>query len=76
MSYMTLEADIAHGQVIVKEPAKLPVTGKALVTIVDSGVPATAGLRPLEALEALQQHLKLDDRKASEWMRIVREARR
>ena len=76
MSYMTLEADIDHGQIIVKEPAKLPVSGKALVTIMDSGGAPTAALTPLQALEALQGHLKLDNRKAAEWMEMVREARR
>ena len=31
---------------------------------------------PLEALEALQKHLHLDDQKVAAWMATVRDARR
>lgn len=40
MSYLTLEAAIEHGQVIVKEPGRLPEKGRGLLTIlsvVDGG---------------------------------------
>lgn len=33
MGYLTLEADIDHGRITVAEPDKLPVTGKALLTV-------------------------------------------
>jgi hypothetical protein len=33
-------------------------------------------LSPLQALESLQQHLRLDAARAAEWMTSVREARR
>ena len=36
MAYLTMEADIDHGRVIPKEPEKLPETGKALLTVLDS----------------------------------------
>jgi hypothetical protein len=36
MSYLTLAAEIDHGHITVSEPDKLPVTGKALLTVLDS----------------------------------------
>jgi hypothetical protein len=36
MSYLTMEAAIDHGRITVAEPDKLPVTGKALLTVLDS----------------------------------------
>ena len=36
MAYLTLAADIDHGRITVTEPDKLPVTGKALLTVLDS----------------------------------------
>jgi hypothetical protein len=46
-------------------------------------LPATGGntseppkRTPLEALEALQKHLHLDDQKVAAWMATVRDARR
>jgi hypothetical protein len=33
-------------------------------------------LTPMQALDALQKHLRLDARQAAEWMNVVREARR
>lgn len=41
MGYLTLEADIDHGRITVAEPDKLPVTGKALLTVL-----ATPARRP------------------------------
>jgi hypothetical protein len=38
MAYLTLEAEINHGQITVAEPGKLPVTGKALLTVLDAPV--------------------------------------
>ena len=77
MSYVTLEVEIDHGQVVVSEPAKLPEKGKGLLTVLEPTAPATSGqLTPLEALEALQKHLKLDSKMAAEWMAAVRDARR
>ena len=36
MANLTLEATIDHGRITVAEPEKLPVTGKALLTVLDS----------------------------------------
>ena len=38
--------------------------------------PAQPALAPLQALDALQKHLRLDASKAAAWMNPVREARR
>ena len=76
MSYLTLEIEIDHGKVVPKEPGRLPQTGTGLLTIFqpeDNGRPA---LTPLQALDALQKHLRLDAPKAAAWMNVVREARR
>jgi len=77
MSYLTVDVDIDHGRLVVAELGKLPEMGKGLLTVLEPATPSTAGkLTPLEALEALQKHLKLDDKKAAEWMATVRAARR
>jgi len=77
MSYLTVEVEIDHGRVTTAEPGKLPERGKGLLTVLEPAVqPGSAGLTPLEALEALQKHLKLDEKKAAEWMAAVRDARR
>ena len=36
MAYLTMKAEIDHGRITVAEPDKLPVTGKALLTVLDS----------------------------------------
>jgi hypothetical protein len=79
MSYLTQEVEIDHGRVIPSEPGQLPENGKGLLTILPAtteektGVP---GRTPLEALEALQKHLQLDDKKVEAWMATVHDARR
>jgi len=76
MSYLTLEVEIDHGKVVPKEPGQLPQTGSGLLTIFQSKPNAQPQLAPLQALEALQKHLRLDAKKTAEWMTVVREARR
>jgi hypothetical protein len=76
MSYLTLEVEIDHGKVLAKEPEKLPETGRGLLTILSPAGEKLADLTPLQALEALQKHLNLDEKKAAEWMATVRDARR
>lgn len=39
MSYVTLEVDIDHGQIVLREPGKLPEKGSGLLTILP-GSPA------------------------------------
>lgn len=36
MAYLTMEASIDHGRITVAEPDKLPVTGRALLTLLES----------------------------------------
>ena len=76
MSYVTLEAEITDGKVVVSEPAKLPESAQALVTILGPVTAKPNTVAPLDALDALQKHLKLDERKAADWMAAVRDARR
>jgi hypothetical protein len=77
MSYLTLEVEIDRGRIVPAEPEKLPEKGKGLLTVLERAeATAEPKLTPLEALEALQKHLKLDEKKAAEWMAIVRDARR
>jgi hypothetical protein len=77
MSYLTVEVEIDHGRLVVAEAGRLPDKGKGLLTVLEPAPPTASGkLTPLEALEALQKHLKLDDKKAAEWMATVRDARR
>ena len=76
MSYLTLEVEIAHGKVVTKEPSKLPEKASGLLTIFQPNAPEQSKLTPLEALDALQNHLQLGAKKAVEWMATIREARR
>ncbi len=74
MGYLTLEVEIDHGKVVAKIPAQLPDKASGLLTIFQPDTPGR--LTPLQALEALQKHLRLDSPKAVEWMDSVRAARR
>ena len=77
MSYVTIEVEIKDGQVVPREPERLPRKGKGLLTVTEpSQETANKTLSPLEAFELLQQHLKLDQKKADEWMETIRNARR
>jgi hypothetical protein len=69
MSYLTLEVEIDHGKVTVKDPAKLPEKASGLLTIFQSQTSEAANLTPLQALETLQQYLRFDAGKAAAWMR-------
>ena len=76
MSYLTLEVEIDHGKVVLKEPSRLPESGSGLLTIFQPDANGQSKLTPLQALEALQKHLRLDAKKATDWMNAVHEARR
>jgi hypothetical protein len=77
MSYLTVEVEIDHGRLVVAEPGKLPEKGRGLLTVLEPFTqPASGKLTPLEALEALQKHLKLNEKQAAQWMAAVRDARR
>jgi hypothetical protein len=77
MSYLTVEVQIDHGRLVAAEPEKLPQKGKGLLTVLEPIPDAkSASLKTLQALEELQQHMKLDEEKAAAWMTMVRDARR
>ena len=76
MSYRTVEVDIDHGHVLAKGSQSLPEKGSGLLTILRSDTVNRAAISPIQALESLQKHLRLDAAKAMEWMTSVREARR
>ena len=76
MSYLTLEVEIDHGKVVAKGLSKLPEKASGLLTIFQPNAPGQPNLSPLQALDALQKHLRLDAKKAVEWMAAIREARR
>ena len=65
MSYLTLEVEIDRGRVVAKEPGRLPEKGSGLLTILQSGEDGRPRPSPLQALDALQRHLKLDAGKGS-----------
>jgi len=74
MSLLTLEVEIQHGQVVPREPDKVPESGRGLLTILSSSSAAAPSL--LQVLERLQEHLHLDERQAADWMARVQDARR
>ena len=76
MSYLTFEVEIDHGHVLAKGTESLPERASGLLTIFSSEAVDRAAISPLQALESLQKHLRLDAAKAAEWMASVREARR
>jgi len=76
MSYLTVEVEIDHGKVVPKDPSRLPEKGTGLLTIFQPAAAGQSKLTPLQALDALQKHLRLDAKQAAEWMTTVREARR
>ena len=67
MAYLTLAAEIDHGRITVAEPDKLPLTGKALLTVLDS-----PDRKPdWNKIEAVLGTLKTDV-DAAEWERQIR----
>ena len=76
MSYLTVEVEIDHGHVSSKGAEALPDKASGLLTIFPSEPLNGTTTSPLQALESLQKHLRLDSTKAAEWMASVREARR
>jgi hypothetical protein len=75
MSYLTVEVEIDHGHVLAKGGESLPEKASGLLTIFQSDEVSRVGI-PLQALESLQKHLRLDAARAAEWMASVHEARR
>ena len=76
MSYVTMEVEIDHGRVISKGHEVLPDKASGLLTILNPPEVPAGKMSPIEALEALQEHLRLDEAGAARWMESVRDARR
>ena len=76
MSYLTVEVEINHGKVLSRGAEALPEKAIGLLTIFQPDAVNRAPEAPLQALEALQKHLQLDEGKAADWMASVRQARR
>ena len=75
MSYLTVAVEIDHGRVSVKGAESLPDKASGLLTILPSNTVDAATLSPLQALESLQKHLRLDAAGATEWAASVHDAR-
>ena len=67
MAYLTMEADIDHGRIIPKEPEKLPASGKALLTVLES----VTHKPDLEVIKSVLGSLKTDI-DVVEWQRRQR----
>ena len=76
MSYRTVEVELDHGHVLAKGAESLPEKASGLLTIFHSDAVSRPAISPLQALESLQQHLRLEADGASEWMKAIHEARR
>ncbi|MGD1085753.1 MAG: hypothetical protein ABSA47_13530 [Verrucomicrobiota bacterium] len=68
MTYVTIEAEIANGQIVPKESAELPEHGRALVTLLPEG-PRCPNWVTVEAVLGQIQRAGLD---SSAWQRQVR----
>ena len=58
------------------KPGRAEFANTACTALEPAEGSAQPKLTPLQALEALQKHLKLDEKQAAEWMATVRDARR
>jgi len=76
MSYITLEIEIDHGRVVAKGTDQLPDKATGLLTILHPAPKESNEASVLGALEALQAHLRVDERMAAQWMATVRDSRR
>ena len=74
--YRTVVVEIDHGQVSAKGAESLPEKASGLLTIFPADGVNAGAMSPLQALESLQEHLRLDAAQAAEWMTAVRDARR
>jgi hypothetical protein len=75
MSYRTLVIEIDHGKVTAKEEGQLPDKATGFFTILPPAH-ATGQKSVLEALEALQSYLRVNEETAANWMATVNSARR
>ncbi len=68
MTYTTIEANIANGQIVPKESAQPPERGLALVTIM-SGAPRHTNWETVESVLGILNRPSLD---SSAWQRQIR----
>ena len=68
MTYVTIEADIADGQIIPKAGTTLPAHGRALVTLLPEASPPT-NWEMVESALGLLQRPNLD---STDWQRQIR----
>ena len=68
MIYVTIEADIAGGQIVLKENAQLPERGRALVTLLPD-IPRRPNWETVESVIGALRRSELD---SSAWQREVR----
>ena len=66
MSYRTVEVEVDHGRVLAKGAESLPERASGLLTIFQSDAVNRTANSPLQALELLQKHLRLDAAGAAE----------
>ena len=73
-----MQVEIDNGRIMTHEVEKVPRRCKALLIILESLDQAedVGKMTPIEAFEALQKHLNLDEAKAKAWMDMIRDARR
>ena len=80
MAYVTMEAEIDHGRIIPAEPEKLPPTGKALLTVIESPAREPDWDKVMSLLGTMQNKMdglaveresrtEWDDRERSQWGR-------
>ncbi len=70
MPYLTLEAQIDHGRITVAEPEKLPATGKAFLTVLDTPVLAPDWNKVMSLLGTMQNKvngLAVEREARAEW---------
>ncbi len=71
-----MEVEIDHGRVVSKGSEVLPEKASGLLTILTPTPAVGPKMNPLEALDALQKHLQIDESGAAKWMESVQKARR
>jgi hypothetical protein len=70
MAYLTLAAEIDHGRITVTEPDRLPATGKALLTVLDSAGQAPDWNKVMALLGTMQDKadgLEVEHKARTEW---------
>jgi hypothetical protein len=69
MTYVTIEADIAGGQIVLKDNAQLPESGRALVTL----LPDAPNRPNWDRVESVLGAVRRSDLDSSAWQGQVRD---